>query len=93
MGSSFGQAKNNDLFYLSPEAFQNPDFKRGLVMFLSPEGKSARVFITHESDPATRGNCPGRFRKKSRARRLEDVLPLRCQGLPRWNGGNLQGHS
>jgi RND superfamily putative drug exporter len=53
MGSSFDQAKNNDLFYLSPEAFQNPDFKRGLVMFLSPEGKSARVFITHESDPAT----------------------------------------
>jgi hypothetical protein len=24
MGSSFDQAKNNDLFYLSPEAFQNP---------------------------------------------------------------------
>src|SRR4051812_48759280 len=53
MGQSFDQAKNNDLFYLPPEAFQNPDFKRGLVMFLSPDGKSARMFITHESDPAT----------------------------------------
>jgi putative drug exporter of the RND superfamily len=53
MGQSFDQAKNDDLFFLPPEAFDNPDFKRGLVMFLSPDGKSARMFITHESDPAT----------------------------------------
>ncbi|AGB22677.1 Transport protein [Mycobacterium sp. JS623] len=53
IGSSFDQAKNDDLFFLPPEAFDNPDFKRGLAMFLSPDGKSARMFITHESDPAT----------------------------------------
>ena len=53
MGQSFDQAKNDDLFYLPPEAFENPDFKRGLDMFLSPDGKSARMFITHQSDPAT----------------------------------------
>ncbi len=53
MGQSFDQAKNDDLFFLPPEAFQNPDFERGLKMFLSPDGKSARMFITHESDPAT----------------------------------------
>ena len=53
MGQSFDQAKNDDLFYLPPEAFANPDFKRGLDMFLSPDGKSARMFITHQSDPAT----------------------------------------
>ena len=53
MGASFDQAKNDDLFYLPPEAFANPDFKRGLEMFLSPDGKSARMFITHQSDPAT----------------------------------------
>ena len=53
MGQSFDQAKNDDLFYLPPEAFQNPDFERGLEMFLSPDGKSARMFITHQSDPAT----------------------------------------
>jgi RND superfamily putative drug exporter len=53
MGASFDQAKNDDLFYLPPEAFTNPDFERGLKMFLSPDGKSARMFITHESDPAT----------------------------------------
>ncbi|WP_328350187.1 MMPL family transporter [Mycobacterium sp. NBC_00419] len=53
MGSSFDQAKNDDLFFLPPEAFQNPDFQRGLKMFMSPDGKSARMFITHEGDPAT----------------------------------------
>jgi RND superfamily putative drug exporter len=53
MGAAFDGAKNDDLFFLPPEAFDNPDFKRGLAMFLSPDGKSARMFITHESDPAT----------------------------------------
>ena len=53
MGESFDQAKNDDMFYLPPEAFENPDFKRGLDMFLSPDGKSARMFITHETDPAS----------------------------------------
>ena len=53
MGAAFDQAKNDDMFYLPPEAFQNPDFARGLKMFLSPDGKSARMFITHQSDPAS----------------------------------------
>jgi putative drug exporter of the RND superfamily len=53
MGTAFDQAKNDDMFYLPPEAFTNPDFLRGIKMFLSPDGKSARMFITHESDPAT----------------------------------------
>src|SRR5882757_9971474 len=38
MGAAFDQAKNDDLFYLPPEAFTNPDFERGLKMFLSPDG-------------------------------------------------------
>jgi putative drug exporter of the RND superfamily len=53
MGQSFDTAKNGDLFYLPPEAFQNPEFQRGLKMFLSPDGKSARAFITHQEDPMT----------------------------------------
>jgi putative drug exporter of the RND superfamily len=53
MGQSFDTAKNDALFYLPPEAFENPEFQRGLVMFLSPEGKSARYFITHQEDPMT----------------------------------------
>ena len=53
MGAAFDTAKNDDLFFLPPEAFTNPDFQRGLKMFMSPDGKSARMFITHQSDPAT----------------------------------------
>ncbi|GFG75337.1 MMPL/RND family transporter [Mycobacterium botniense] len=53
MGQSFDASKNDDFFYLPPEAFDNHDFKIGLKMFLSPDGKSARFFITHQGDPAT----------------------------------------
>ncbi|MFV0495977.1 RND family transporter [Mycobacterium sp.] len=53
MGQSFDASKNDDLFYLPPEAFDNPDFQTGLRMFLSPDGKSARFFITHQGDPMT----------------------------------------
>jgi putative drug exporter of the RND superfamily len=53
MGQSFDAAKNDDSFYLPPEAFDNPDFKRGLKLFLSPDGKAARMIITHEGDPAS----------------------------------------
>jgi RND superfamily putative drug exporter len=53
MGRAFDAAKNDDSFYLPPEVFDNPDFKRGLTMFLSPDGKAARFIITHDGDPAT----------------------------------------
>ena len=53
MGQSFDAAKNDDFFYLPPEAFDNAEFQRGLKMFLSPDGKSARFFINHAGDPAT----------------------------------------
>jgi putative drug exporter of the RND superfamily len=53
MGQSFDNSKNDDFFYLPPEAFDNPDFQTGLRMFLSPDGKSARFFITHQGDPMT----------------------------------------
>ena len=67
MGQSFDTAKNGDLFYLPPEAFDNPDFESGLKMFLSPDGKSARFFITHEGDPGDAGgHRPGRRRAKGR---------------------------
>lgn len=53
MGQAFDAAKNDDSFYLPPEVFDNPNFKRGLTMFLSPDGKAARFIITHDEDPAT----------------------------------------
>ena len=53
MGQYFDEAKNDDSFYLPPEVFKNPDFKRGLKMFLSPDGKAVRFIITHQGDPAS----------------------------------------
>ncbi len=53
MGEAFDTAKNDDTFYLPPEAFQNEDFKRGMKSFISPNGKSVRLIISHEGDPAT----------------------------------------
>jgi RND superfamily putative drug exporter len=52
LGQAFDKSKNDDSFYLPPEVFDNPDFKRGLKLFLSPDGKAARMIITHEGDPA-----------------------------------------
>jgi RND superfamily putative drug exporter len=53
MGQYFDEAKNDDSFYLPPEVFQNPDFQRGLKMFVSPDGKAVRIIITHQGDPAS----------------------------------------
>ncbi|MHA7649563.1 MMPL/RND family transporter [Mycobacterium sp. ML4] len=53
MGQAFDSSKADDYFYLPPEAFDNPDFQRGLRLFLSPDGKAARFIITHDADPAT----------------------------------------
>lgn len=53
MGRVFDAAQIDDSFYLPQSAFENPDFKRGLKMFLSPDGKAARFVIALEGDPAT----------------------------------------
>jgi RND superfamily putative drug exporter len=53
MGQYFDEAKNDDSFYLPPEVFKNPDFQRGLKMFVSPDGKAVRFIITHQGDPAS----------------------------------------
>jgi putative drug exporter of the RND superfamily len=53
MGQAFDASKSDDYFYLPPEVFNNPDFQRGLKLFLSPDGKAARLIITHDVDPAT----------------------------------------
>ncbi|MCZ8380115.1 RND family transporter [Mycobacterium sp. CPCC 205372] len=53
MGQAFDAAKNDDSFFLPPEVFENPDFKRAMASFLSPDGKSARFIISHNGDPAT----------------------------------------
>ena len=53
MGQAFDTSKNDDSFYLPPEVFDNPDFKRGMNMFISPDGKAVRFIISHLGDPAS----------------------------------------
>ncbi len=53
MGQAFDASRGGDYFYLPPEAFQNADFQRGLNVFLSADGKAARLTIIHDADPAT----------------------------------------
>ena len=53
MGHAFDAAKNDDSFYLPPEVFKNADFKRAMRLFLSSDGKAARMTILHRGDPAS----------------------------------------
>ncbi|KUH75780.1 hypothetical protein AU184_15460 [Mycolicibacterium novocastrense] len=53
LGQAFDAAQNDDSFFLPPEVFDNPDFKRAMTSFLSPDGRAARFIISHRGDPAT----------------------------------------
>ena len=53
MGKAFDTAQNDDSFYLPPELFDNKDFQRMMDIFISPDGKSARMLISQRDDPAT----------------------------------------
>jgi putative drug exporter of the RND superfamily len=53
MGKAFDASKNDDSFYLPPEVFKNPDFKRLMKVFLSPDGRAVRMLITQRGDPAS----------------------------------------
>lgn len=53
MGKAFDAANNDDSFYLAPEVFENEDFKRVLNIFMSPDGKAARMLISQRGDPGT----------------------------------------
>ena len=53
MGRAFDDSKNDDMFYLPPEAFGNEDFQHGLRLFVASDGKSAKFVITHKGVPAS----------------------------------------
>ncbi len=53
MGKAFDEAKNDDSFYLPPEVFDNPDFKRAMESFFSADGKTVRMIIAHRGNPTT----------------------------------------
>jgi RND superfamily putative drug exporter len=53
MGEAFDASRNDDSFYLPPETFDNPEFKKGMKSFISPDGHSVRFIISHDGDPMT----------------------------------------
>ncbi|WP_099021976.1 MMPL/RND family transporter [Mycolicibacterium palauense] len=53
MGEAFDAARNDDSFYLPPEAFETADFQRGIKLFLSPDGHAVRITVFHQGDPLT----------------------------------------
>jgi putative drug exporter of the RND superfamily len=85
MGQAFDASKNDDSFYIPPEVFANPDFKRGLKMFLTPDGHAARFIISHEGDPATPEGISHVDPIKSAAKEAVKGTPL--EGAKIWLGG------
>jgi RND superfamily putative drug exporter len=54
MGQAFDTSKNDDTFYMPPGIIESSDaFKRVMKIFLSPNGKNARMLISQKGDPAT----------------------------------------
>ena len=53
MGQAFDAAKNDDSFYLPPAVFKSQGFKDVMNVFLSPDGKDVRMFISQRGDPAS----------------------------------------
>ncbi|MEZ0052533.1 RND superfamily putative drug exporter [Mycobacterium sp. MAA66] len=53
LGYAFDSAKNDEFFYLPPDAFDNPDFKIDLKYFMSPDGHAARYLIYHDGEALT----------------------------------------
>ncbi|MGP4058331.1 MMPL/RND family transporter [Mycobacterium sp. 4D054] len=51
MGEAFDTARNDDTFYLPPEAFETADFQRGIKLFMSPDGKAVRFTVFHQGEP------------------------------------------
>ena len=80
-GDAFDKAKNDDTFYLPPEAFKSPDFARGLKQFISPDGHAVRLIISHEGDPATPEGV-------SHIEPIKQAVHEAIKGTP-WEGSNV----
>ena len=85
MGKAFDAAHNDDSFYIPPEVFDNPDFKRGLKMFLSPDGHAVRFIISHDGDPASTEGISHIDPIKNAAREAIKGTPL--EGAKVWVAG------
>lgn len=50
VGNDFDTARSDDFFYIPREAFDNEDIKTGEQLMMSPDGKAARLIVTHEGN-------------------------------------------
>ena len=50
MAQAFDNAKNDDFFFLPPDALNTEDFKVGLDFFMTHDGKGARFLIFHKGE-------------------------------------------
>ena len=94
LGQAYDASKTDDSFYLPPEAFTNPEFQRGLKLFLSPDGHAARMIIPtrRRSRYPTRHCAHRRHQTRSAGGRQGHAPSRKCQNLPRRYCGHLQGH-
>nr|WP_221218902.1 MULTISPECIES: RND family transporter [unclassified Mycolicibacterium] len=76
MGQAFDAAQDDDSFYLPPEVFENPDFKRAMSAYLSPDGKAARFIISHKDEPASPSGIASIAKIRSAAEEALKTTPL-----------------
>lgn len=50
MAQAFDNAKNDDFFFLPPDALKTDDFKVGMNFFMTPDGKGARMVMYHTGE-------------------------------------------
>lgn len=50
MARAFDAAKNDDFFFLPPDALTTPDFKVGMDFFMTADGKGARIIVFHQGE-------------------------------------------
>lgn len=53
MAKAFDNAQNDDTFFIAPEVFENKDFKRVMDIFISSDGKAARMLVSQKGDPTS----------------------------------------
>ncbi|MGD9620694.1 MAG: RND family transporter [Mycolicibacterium sp.] len=78
MGEAYDTARNDDTFYLPPEAFETADFQRGMKLMMSPDGKAVRFTVFHQGDPLTENGT-------------ERIDPLRIAAADAIKGTPLEG--
>ncbi len=76
MGKAFDASKNDDSFYMPPEFFKSPDFKRVMNVFFSSDGKAVRMLISQRGDPASSEGISRVDAIKTAAEEALKVTPL-----------------